>query len=164
MCALEVPGEQVLLLFRHGMTGTAAPGPGGGAIPPHHGQGSLHLAFAIPFGELAAWEAHLTKHAIAVESKLRWPHGGTSLDSPRPGRSFAGSRNAGTVAKSLSHQAFGLGSSIGPPADFQAPKPPSMWATFSSPMSCAVFAARAERQPPAQKKMNRLGSANTGLA
>ncbi len=79
MCALEVPGEQVLLLFRHGMTGTPAPGPGGGTIPPHHGQGSLHLAFAIPFGELAAWEAHLGEHAIAVESKLHWPHGGTSL-------------------------------------------------------------------------------------
>jgi catechol 2,3-dioxygenase-like lactoylglutathione lyase family enzyme len=79
MCALEVPGEQVLLLFRHGMTDTAAPGPGGGTIPPHYGQGSLHLAFAIPFSELAAWEAHLAEHAVAVESKLRWPHGGTSL-------------------------------------------------------------------------------------
>ena len=47
MCAMEVPGEQVLLLFRHGMTDQPAPGPGG-MIPPHHGQGALHLAFAIP--------------------------------------------------------------------------------------------------------------------
>jgi hypothetical protein len=29
MCAMEVPGEQVLLLFRHGMTDQPAPGPGG---------------------------------------------------------------------------------------------------------------------------------------
>ncbi len=79
MCALEVPGEQVLLLFRHGMTDIAAPGPDGSMIPPHRGLGSLHLAFAIPFSELAAWEAHLAEHAVAVESKLRWPHGGTSL-------------------------------------------------------------------------------------
>jgi catechol 2,3-dioxygenase-like lactoylglutathione lyase family enzyme len=78
MCAMEVPGEQVLLLFRHGMTDMPAPGPGG-FIPPHHGRGALHLAFAIPFPELAAWEAHLQEQAVAVESRLRWPHGGTSL-------------------------------------------------------------------------------------
>src|ERR1700761_3470739 len=57
MCALEVPGEQGLLLFRHGMTDQPPPGPDG-MIPPHHGRGSLHLAFAIPYQELAAWEDH----------------------------------------------------------------------------------------------------------
>jgi catechol 2,3-dioxygenase-like lactoylglutathione lyase family enzyme len=80
MCAMEVPGEQVLLLFRHGMTDRPAPGPGpGGFIPPHHGRGALHLAFAIPFGELAAWQDHLMRQDIAVESRLSWPQGGTSL-------------------------------------------------------------------------------------
>jgi catechol 2,3-dioxygenase-like lactoylglutathione lyase family enzyme len=79
MCAMEVPGEQVLLLFRHGMTKQAAPGPNGGSIPPHHGRGALHLAFAIPFGELAAWEDHLMARDIPVESRLDWPRGGTSL-------------------------------------------------------------------------------------
>jgi catechol 2,3-dioxygenase-like lactoylglutathione lyase family enzyme len=78
MCAMEVPGEQVLLLFRHGMTDEPAPGPGG-MIPPHHGRGALHLAFAIPHGELAAWQAHLAGHDVAVESTLRWPRGGTRL-------------------------------------------------------------------------------------
>lgn len=78
MCALGVPGEQVLLLFRHGMTDEPAPAPGG-FIPPHHGQGALHLCFAIPYGELAAWETHLRAHDIPVESRLRWPRGGTSL-------------------------------------------------------------------------------------
>jgi catechol 2,3-dioxygenase-like lactoylglutathione lyase family enzyme len=79
MCAMEVPGEQVLLLFRHGMTDSPAPGPSGGSIPPHHGRGALHLAFAIPFGELAAWEEHLKASDVAVESRLGWPRGGTSL-------------------------------------------------------------------------------------
>jgi catechol 2,3-dioxygenase-like lactoylglutathione lyase family enzyme len=78
MCALGVPGEQVLLLFRHGMTDQPAPA-GGGFIPPHHGRGALHLCFAIPYGELAAWESHLAHSGIEIESRLRWPHGGTSL-------------------------------------------------------------------------------------
>jgi len=78
MCAMEVPGEQVLLLFRHGMTDQPAPGPGG-LIPPHHGRGALHLAFAIPFVELAAWEDHLVRQQVEVESRIGWPRGGTSL-------------------------------------------------------------------------------------
>ena len=80
MCAMEVPGEQVLLLFRHGMTDTPAPGPGqGSVIPPHHGRGALHLAFAIPFGELAAWKEHLARQEVTLESEVGWPRGGTSL-------------------------------------------------------------------------------------
>ena len=78
MCAMEVPGEQVLLLFRHGMTNEPAPGPSG-FIPPHHGRGALHLAFAIPLRELGAWEEHLVQWDITIESRLSWPSGGTSL-------------------------------------------------------------------------------------
>jgi catechol 2,3-dioxygenase-like lactoylglutathione lyase family enzyme len=78
MCAMEVPGEQILLLFRYGVTDQPSPGPGG-TIPGHHGSGALHLAFAIPFGELAAWQAHLSCHDIALESRITWPRGGTSL-------------------------------------------------------------------------------------
>ena len=79
LCAMEVPGEQALLLFRHGTTGQPSPGPGGAILPAHHGRGALHVAFAIPFGELAAWEAHLSRHDVAVESRISWPRGGTSL-------------------------------------------------------------------------------------
>jgi catechol 2,3-dioxygenase-like lactoylglutathione lyase family enzyme len=78
MCALGVPGEQVLLLFRHGRTDAPAPA-ADGLIPPHHGRGHLHLCFAIPYAELAAWEAHLARAGVEIESKLHWPHGGTSL-------------------------------------------------------------------------------------
>ena len=48
-------------------------------VPPHHGEGPLHLCFAIPFGELANWETHLRERGIDVESRLHWARGGTSL-------------------------------------------------------------------------------------
>ncbi len=78
MCGMGVPGSQVLLLFRRGATLEPAPA-GGGFIPPHHGDGPLHVCFGIPIGELDAWVAHLGALEIAVESRLRWSKGGTSL-------------------------------------------------------------------------------------
>lgn len=78
MCALGVPGCAVLLLFQHGSTDEPAPVPGG-VIPPHHGIGDLHLCFGIPLGELAAWEKHLRRIGIEVESRIKWARGGTSL-------------------------------------------------------------------------------------
>jgi catechol 2,3-dioxygenase-like lactoylglutathione lyase family enzyme len=79
MCALGVPGGQVLLLFQRGGSLEPSPGPEGGFIPPHNGEGALHLCFAIPLRELTAWETHLRERGIALESRLRWPAGGTSL-------------------------------------------------------------------------------------
>ncbi len=78
MCALGVAPGQVLLLFRLGSTEVPAPVPGG-FIPPHGASGAAHLCFGIPLGELAAWEAHLARHGLAVESRVRWQRGGTSL-------------------------------------------------------------------------------------
>lgn len=78
MCAMEIPGEQVLLLFLHGMTNEPASMPGG-FIPPHHGSGALHLAFAIPLQELSRWETHLAHASTPVESRMTWPGGAISL-------------------------------------------------------------------------------------
>jgi len=78
MCALGVAPGQVLLLFRHGTTDVPAPVPGG-VIPPHGTSGAAHLCFGIPLGELTAWQAHLARHDIAVESRVVWPRGSTSL-------------------------------------------------------------------------------------
>jgi catechol 2,3-dioxygenase-like lactoylglutathione lyase family enzyme len=78
MCAMELPGSGVLLLFRRG----AAAQPGhtpGGTIPAHDGSGRLHLAFAVPRGELAAWESHLQAESVVIESRVEWQLGGTSL-------------------------------------------------------------------------------------
>jgi len=78
MAALGVPGAQVLLLFRHGATATPSRTPGG-TIPPHHGEGHLHLCFAIPQDDLAGWERRLAEHGIEVESRVDWPSGSVSL-------------------------------------------------------------------------------------
>lgn len=78
MVALGVPGGGTLLLFVQG--GSAAPSRTPyGDIPGHDGAGHTHLAFGIPLGELAAWEAHLAQAGVAVESRVHWPRGGTSL-------------------------------------------------------------------------------------
>jgi catechol 2,3-dioxygenase-like lactoylglutathione lyase family enzyme len=78
MVALGVPGGGVLLLFRRGASTAPSETPFG-TIPGHDGTGHLHLAFAIPRGELAAWEAHLAAQGIEVESRVTWQRGGTSL-------------------------------------------------------------------------------------
>jgi catechol 2,3-dioxygenase-like lactoylglutathione lyase family enzyme len=78
MCALEAPGDSMVLLFRRGGSIRPSSTPGGD-IPPHDGAGHLHLAFGIPRDTLAQWEAHLEQAAIAVESRVNWPRGGISL-------------------------------------------------------------------------------------
>ncbi len=78
MSALGVPGQGVLLLFvRHGSAEPSQTPQG--TIPPHDGQGTLHLAFSIPAGELDDWAAHLAGCDVPVESRITWPRGGTSL-------------------------------------------------------------------------------------
>ena len=78
MCALGVPGRGVLLLFRR--HGSAKPSHmPNGTIPEHDGDGTLHLAFAIPADALEAWAAHLDAKNIAIESRITWARGGTSL-------------------------------------------------------------------------------------
>jgi catechol 2,3-dioxygenase-like lactoylglutathione lyase family enzyme len=77
-CALEVCGRQVLLLFlKHGAV-TPLPTPGG-TIPPHDGDGQLHLAFAIGRDELDPWERRLQQDGIPVESRVTWGRGGKSI-------------------------------------------------------------------------------------
>ena len=78
MCALGVPGSGVLLLFRRGGSADPSETPQG-TIPAHDGQGTLHVAFAIPRNELDAWTAHLAAQSVPVESRITWPRGGTSL-------------------------------------------------------------------------------------
>jgi catechol 2,3-dioxygenase-like lactoylglutathione lyase family enzyme len=77
-CALNVGGRQVLLLFRKG--GTTAPvAIPGGTIPPHDGEGHLHMAFSIAAPERKKWEDWLSKKEVAIESRVLWPRGGQSL-------------------------------------------------------------------------------------
>lgn len=77
-CAMAAGAHQVLLLFKKG---------GSRAIQsPHDGDGELHIAFAIPSGELAGWEDWLAKNGIAVEEKHAWDLGGWSIYFRDPDR------------------------------------------------------------------------------
>lgn len=78
MCALEVPGGQMLLLFRQGGSVQPSRMPQG-VVPAHDGTGNLHLAFAIPQRALDEWADHLARSGVAVESRIAWPQGGISL-------------------------------------------------------------------------------------
>ncbi|CAM5768239.1 VOC family protein [Bosea minatitlanensis] len=78
LVACDVGGRSVLLLFRRGASLATQTAPGG-SIPPHDGQGPLHIAFAVDEAELAAWEEKLERSGIAVEGRMQWDRGGRSL-------------------------------------------------------------------------------------
>lgn len=78
MCAMAVPGQQVLLLFRKGGS-TEPSGTPFGLIPPHDAQGTQHLCFSITHSALNAWQDHLKDLDIVLESRLDWFRGGSSL-------------------------------------------------------------------------------------
>ena len=77
-CAMHAGPHQVLLLFKKGASREI--------LSPHDGDGELHIAFAIPAVELAAWESWLGKKGIAVEEKRSWELGGWSLYLRDPDR------------------------------------------------------------------------------
>lgn len=77
-CPLQIPGRQVLLLFRKGEFTTTSVLPGG-TIPPHDGRGELHLAFAINAADLTGWRERLASHDVPIEGETTWPRGGVSL-------------------------------------------------------------------------------------
>ncbi len=78
MCAFDVGGRSVLLIFLRGGSCEDMTTPGG-TIPGHDGQGPLHIGFAVAADELAAWEERLEAHGIPIQSRVTWARGGTSL-------------------------------------------------------------------------------------
>jgi catechol 2,3-dioxygenase-like lactoylglutathione lyase family enzyme len=78
LCALSVSDKQVLLLFLKGASNVAMSG-SGGTIPPHDGNGDLHLAFSIPTSDLEQWKNWLRDNDVETESEYKWTRGGTSL-------------------------------------------------------------------------------------
>jgi catechol 2,3-dioxygenase-like lactoylglutathione lyase family enzyme len=83
--AYDVGGRSVLLVFRRGATLETVHMPGG-TIPPHHGEGPLHIAFAIGSDALADWERRLGAHGIAIEGRTKWTRGGESIYFRDPDR------------------------------------------------------------------------------
>jgi catechol 2,3-dioxygenase-like lactoylglutathione lyase family enzyme len=76
--AYSIADKDVLLLFKRGATTQPVQTPSG-VIPPHDGAGQNHFAFAIPAEELIVWEQQLAAHRIAIEGRVQWSRGGTSI-------------------------------------------------------------------------------------
>ena len=78
IAALDVEGRQILLLFKHGASSEPMNVPGG-LLPPHDGEGTSHVAFAIQESDLQPWEGWLREQDVEIESEIEWEGGGRSL-------------------------------------------------------------------------------------
>ena len=78
LVAMDAGHATILLIFRRGATISGAE-TRGGRIPPHDGQGPVHVAFAIASDSVETWEAHLEQHGVAIESRVSWEGGGRSI-------------------------------------------------------------------------------------
>lgn len=76
--AYSVAERSVLLLFKRGASNCVTQLPFG-TLGPHDGSGPLHMAFSMPTEDLTEWENTLATHDIAIEGRINWPRGGTSL-------------------------------------------------------------------------------------
>jgi catechol 2,3-dioxygenase-like lactoylglutathione lyase family enzyme len=85
--ALEAPGHAVLLFFKKGANAQPID-TGGGMIPPHGGEGRLHLAFSISTSSYESWKTQLMARNIKIESEVQWPKGGRSLYFRDPERNL----------------------------------------------------------------------------
>lgn len=73
-------GPNVLLLFiEEGTLETIQLPDNRGSIPPHDGQGPVHMAFAIDRDSLDEWERRLEAQGVAIEGRTHWSRGGESL-------------------------------------------------------------------------------------
>ena len=80
MTAYDAGGGTILLLFLQGATTETVVLPDSmGTIPPHDGNGPVHMAFAVSADDLAEWEQHLTGHGVEIEGQTHWTRGGHSL-------------------------------------------------------------------------------------
>ncbi|HLK50044.1 MAG TPA: VOC family protein [Bryobacteraceae bacterium] len=97
LCAFAIAGRDVLIVFQREeaamMRDTA-----GGRIPPHGSSGSIHYAFSVERAELPYWERLLAANGIAVEGRVNWERGGTSLYFRDPDKHLVELATPGTWA------------------------------------------------------------------
>lgn len=79
LCAYDVNGRSVLLLFLKGATAAGAVADGDNDIPGHDADGRIHFAFQSTHDELDKWTAHLEVHGIEILSRTSWLRGGKSI-------------------------------------------------------------------------------------
>ncbi len=77
-CGFVVPGAQLLLLVKQGVTQEPNQTPGG-VVPPCGASGSMHIAFAIAHSEFESWRSWLESRDVDVLSEVSWERGGRSL-------------------------------------------------------------------------------------
>jgi catechol 2,3-dioxygenase-like lactoylglutathione lyase family enzyme len=82
--AIDAGEGTVLLLFQKG--GASSLQLLGGLVPAHESGGAGHFAFAVDAADLPSWEARLAGLGIAIESRVTWERGGTSLYFRDPDR------------------------------------------------------------------------------
>jgi catechol 2,3-dioxygenase-like lactoylglutathione lyase family enzyme len=78
LCAMDVNGTGVLLLFAIGISENTV-NMAGGTIPPHIGVRGGHFAFAIRADQYEAWRKELLSRSITIESEVHWSRGGRSI-------------------------------------------------------------------------------------
>lgn len=78
LCAYDVNGQSVLLLFLRGGTSDAAMAGDGNHIPPHDATGQIHFAFQTTHEGLEDWVRHLEAHDVGILSRTSWMRGGKS--------------------------------------------------------------------------------------
>lgn len=62
-------GSSVLLCFKASLTKESK------NLPPHYGEGQLHLAFECAPADYDLWKMKLTQAHVALEHEQTWPHG-----------------------------------------------------------------------------------------
>ncbi|AHG43449.1 glyoxalase [Pseudomonas syringae CC1557] len=78
LVAFNVGGSNTLLLFKRGASlGTQYLSDG--EIPPHDGQGRIHVCFAIDADQMQPWTDRLAQANVAIEGRTNWPRGGSSI-------------------------------------------------------------------------------------
>lgn len=78
LTAFDAGSRGVLLIFRRGTTSEDAASDDG-VVPGHHGEGPLHMAFAIDADAYGPWKQRLAAHEVKMRGEMRWPRGGSSL-------------------------------------------------------------------------------------
>ncbi|SEN91305.1 Catechol 2,3-dioxygenase [Loktanella fryxellensis] len=79
LCAYDVNGNNILLVFLKGGTADGAVSGGGNEIPPHDATGRIHLAFEVTHDALQEWDRHLVAHGVEILSRTSWKRGGKSI-------------------------------------------------------------------------------------
>ena len=100
-CAFNVAPRDVLLLFKRGASTKPMPVPGG-IIPPHDGQGRMHIAFAIAAQDLAGWESRLISRRLLWNRPFTGPREARASTSVIPTSTSSSSRlpASGRITKS----------------------------------------------------------------